>query len=113
MDRKLLYEKTEKAINQAFEIAKQSAKVFSEKAGEAAQVTRLFIEKATLEHKLSQKFAEIGHYVYDKASEKSSDVSLKDAKIKRLVGETKRHADKLRRVETSLKKERKKKANLQ
>ena len=67
MDKKTLYDKAEKAINQAFEAAKQSVKVVSEKAGEAAHVTKLLIEKATLEHRVTKQFAQLGSRIYEKA----------------------------------------------
>ena len=59
-----LYDKTEKAINRAFEVAKHSVKTVSEKAGEAALVTKLLIEKAGLEHRVSKKFAELGNKIF-------------------------------------------------
>ena len=57
MDKQELYQKAEKALNQAFETAKKSIKVVSEKAGEAANITKLLVEKVTLEHRVSRRFA--------------------------------------------------------
>ena len=82
MDKKDIYQKAEKAINSAFETAKHSVKVLSEKAGEAAHVTKLLIEKATLEHKVSRKFAELGGRVYEKAVRKGEKISFKDDELR-------------------------------
>ena len=90
MDKKELFEKSEKAINQAFEVVKSSLKVLSEKAGEAAHVTRLLIEKATLEHKISKLFAQLGHKVYEKSVRKSESISLEDSSIKKVIDQTKK-----------------------
>ncbi len=105
MDKKTLFEKSDKAINQAFEMVKHSVKIVSEKAGVAAHVTRLLIEKATLEHRVSKKFAEIGSWVYEKALKESDSISLKDSKIKDLIAETRKLDRKLSRMETALKQE--------
>ncbi len=107
MDKNSLYEKTEKAINQAFEAAKKSVKVVSEKAGEAAHVTKLLIEKASLEHRVSKKFAQLGSRVYEKALRESRDVSLSDDEIKNLVEETRLLDAELAKVDADLEKERK------
>jgi hypothetical protein len=102
VDRKTLFEKADQAISQAFGIAKLSVKVVSEKAGEAAAVTRLMIQKATLEHRVSKKFAEIGSWVYEKSLKENANVDLKDAQIQRLIRGTKKLEGQLARVEASL-----------
>ena len=109
MDKQAIYEKAEKAINHAFETAKQSVKAVSEKAGEAAHITRLLIEKATLEHRVSKKFAELGSYVYAKALREGKAVSLADSEIKDLIDETKQLDLELAQVEATLERERKEK----
>lgn len=105
MEKDSLYEKTEKAINRAFETAKQSVKQVSEKAGEAAYVTKLLIEKAGLEHRVSRKFAHLGNCVYDKALRKGESISLDDPQIKALIEETKKLDIELAQVEAELEKE--------
>ena len=105
MDKKTLYEKAEKAINQAFEVAKQSVKTVSEKAGEAAHVTKLLIEKATLEHRVSKKFAELGNRVYEKATRQSQAITLEDKEIKTIIDETKKLDLELSEVEATLDRE--------
>ena len=109
METKTLYQKAEKAINQAFEVAKKSVKTMSEKAGEAAHVSKLLIEKATLEHRVSKKFAELGSKVFEKALKGNEDVpvSLEDAEISGLIEETKKLDTQLNRVEAELASERK------
>ena len=102
MDRKTLSEKAEKAINQAFEATKQSIKTVSEKAGEAAHVTKLLIEKVTLEHRVSRKFAELGSRVYEKALREGKTISFSDADLKGLIEETKKLDIDLARVEATL-----------
>ena len=109
MDRKVLYEKVEKALNQAFEATKQSAKVISEKAGEAAHLTKLHIEKATLEHKVSKKFAALGNKVFEQAVGGSKSISLDEPAIKALISETDQLEDELRKIESSIDSERRKK----
>lgn len=107
MDKKELYQKAEKAINQAFELTKQSVKVISEKAGEAAHITKLMIEKATLEHRVSKQFAQLGSRVYEQLSHGQA-LSSEDAEIKRLVEETRQLDSELNKLEGELAKERKK-----
>ncbi len=107
MDKEELYKKAEKAINQAFEATKKSVQAVSEKAGEAAHITKLLIEKATLEHQVSKKFAEIGNRVYEKASREGKNVSASDQTIKTLIDETQKLDLELARVEATLEKEQK------
>ena len=108
MDKKTVYEKAEQAINQAFDTAKHSVKLLSEKAGEAAHMTKLLIEKATLEHKVSRKFASLGNLVYEKASKGSVDsISLTEKNIKGLIEETRQLDGELSKVEKEIEKERK------
>ncbi len=108
METKTLYQKAEQALNQAFETAKQSVKAMSEKAGEAAHVTKLLIEKATLEHRVSKKFAELGNRVYEKATrERTGKISLEDEETKKLIEGTKELDQQLAQVEATLETERK------
>ena len=109
MNKKTLYEKAEKAINQAFEVAKQSVKIVSEKAGEAAHVTRLLIEKATLEHRVTKQFAQLGSRIYEKTLREGKGVSHQDAEIKDLIDETKKLDVELAQVEAIIERERKQK----
>ena len=108
MDRKELYEKAEKAINQAFELTKQSVKVLSEKAGEAAQITKLMIEKATLEHRVSKQFTRLGSRLYEDLSQGRA-VAAEDEEVKNLIQETQQLASELSNVEAQLLRERGKK----
>ena len=107
MDTKPLYEKAEKAINQAFKLTKESVKMVSEKAGEAAQITKLLIEKVALEHRASKQFAKLGHQVYEKALRQGETISLKDSKFKDLIEETKKLDVELAQVEATLQEEQK------
>ena len=106
MDKKELYEKAEKALNQAFEVAKTSVKTLSEKAGEAAHVTKLLIDKAALEHRVSKKFAELGSRVYEKSLKQGKAVTLEDREIKEIVDQTKKLDEELAAVESNIEKER-------
>jgi hypothetical protein len=112
MKKDTLYQKAESAINQAFETAKFSVKVMSEKAGEAAHVTKLLIEKAALEHRVSRKFAELGSRIYEKALRQGESISLNDDEIKKLIHETRQLDVELAQVEASLEEERKTKARV-
>src|SRR3989338_8704707 len=107
MDKRELYQKAEKIMNQALESAKHSAKVVKEKAGEETNITKLLIEKATLEHRVSKKFAELGHAVYEKSSNAENQDLFKDKKIQGLLKEAKQIEDEIDRIEVNLKKERK------
>jgi hypothetical protein len=106
---KTLYEKAEKAINQAFEATKKSVKLVSEKAEEAKIITKLLIEKVTLEHKVSKKFAELGNRVYEKALREGKSISLADSDLKSIIDETKALDSDLAQVEAALEAERNKK----
>ena len=107
MDKKELYDKAEKVLNQAFKSAKESVKMVSEKAGEAANVTKLLIEKATLEHQVTKQFAKLGNRIYEKTLREGQSVSVNDPEIKNLVEETKKLDVELAQVEASLEQERK------
>ena len=107
MDKKALYEKAERAFNQAFEATKQSVKLVSEKAGEAAHITKLLIEKVALEHRVTKKFAQIGSCVYEQFAEGDKALDLKDEKIQTLLEETKKLESELSQVESSLDREKK------
>ena len=108
MDKKDIYQKVERAINQAFETTKQAVKIVSEKAGEAAHVTQLLIEKATLEHRVSRQLAKLGHYAYEKAVREGKSVSLKDSEFKKLSDEAQKLDIELAQVEANLEQERQK-----
>src|SRR3989338_5950627 len=109
MTKKTLYDRAEKAINQAFESAKQSAKVVSQKAGETAHLTKLLVEKMTLEHQVSKKFAKLGSRIYEKAVREGKDISAGDDEISNLIEEARRLDLELSRVEAALEAERKQK----
>ena len=109
MDKKEFFEKAEQALNQAFEAAKRSVKVVAEKAGEAAHVTKLLVEKVSLEHRVSKQFARLGGCVYEKAARQGRETFLKDPEIQSLVEEVKRLEEELAHVESSLTSEKKQK----
>ena len=103
MDKKDLYAQIEKTLNQALELTKKSIKIASEKAGEAVHVSKLMIEKATLEHRLGQKFAKLGNCIYQKVSGNAGELSCDDPEIKRLIEETRGLEAELGRVEAEVK----------
>jgi len=109
VDKKTLYDKAEKAFNQAFEVTKQSVKVISEKAGEAANVTKLLLQKATLEHRVTKQFAQLGNRVYEQAVRKGESVSSEDVEIKKIIEDTKKLDVELAQTEAELEKEKKSK----
>lgn len=111
MDNKDLYQKAEKALNQAFDAAKQSVKVVSEKAGEATHLTKLYIEKLSLEHKVNKKLTELGNSVYQQAVREGKTVDLEEEKTKSIVAETKELDKELASVEATLQQELKKSNN--
>jgi len=106
MEKKELYEKAEKAFNRAFKVAQESVKTVSEKAGEAAHVTKLLIEKATLEHRVARQFAQLGSRIYEKALREGKTVSLEDLDIRDLVDQTQKLDIELSQVEAELERER-------
>lgn len=105
MDKKALYDKAEKALNDAFKVAKESVKVVSEKAGEAAKVTKLLIQKANLEHQVSKQFAQLGSRVYEKAAHAGQSISAADPEIRELIDKTKKLDSELAQVEANLQEE--------
>jgi len=113
MESKELYEKTEKAINQAFKAAQESIKSISEKAGEAAHITKLLVDKMTLEHRVSKQFAQLGSRIYEKALREGKHVSLEDPDIQGLVEETQKLDVELAQVEAALERERREKKQTQ
>ena len=102
MDKKTLYEKAEKAINHAFEMAKTSVKTFSEKAGETAHVAKLLLDKTTLEHRVTKQFAQLGNRIYEKALREGKSPAIQDPEIKNLIEETKKLDIELSRVEATI-----------
>ena len=109
MDKKELFDKAEKALNQAFEAAKKSAKVVAEKAGEAAHVTKLMVEKASLEHQTTKQFARLGGCVYEKLTRDGKKLFSDDLDIQNLIEEAKRLEERLGQVEATLEQETKQK----
>jgi SMC interacting uncharacterized protein involved in chromosome segregation len=89
MDKKELQETAEQIINKAYEMTKKTAKAISEKAGEAAHVTKLMVEKITVEHKISQKMTRLGNSVYGEISNDGKDSLALTGDVKQLVGEIK------------------------
>jgi hypothetical protein len=112
MDKKDLYEKVEKAFNQAFKATKESIKLVSEKAGEAAQITKLLIEKTSLEHRITKKFAKIGSLVYKKASNSGELIRFDQEDLKTLIDETAKLDRDLADLERRLDEEKTKKTDL-
>lgn len=109
MEKKEFFEKAEKALNQAFESARQSAKAVAQKAGEAAHVTKLLVEKVGLEHRMTRQFTRLGGCVYEKAAHEGRESFLKDPEIQNLVEEVKKLEDDLSRIERNLERERRQK----
>ncbi|MBI2166760.1 MAG: hypothetical protein HYU34_00785 [Candidatus Omnitrophica bacterium] len=102
MDKKELYEKAEQALNQSFEAAKKSVKLVAQKAGEAAQVTKLFVEKLTLEHQVTKQLTRLGSRLYEKSSPGAGSSPVQDDELRVLIDETRNLETKLAEVETSL-----------
>lgn len=108
MDKKELYKKAEETINHAFDMAKKSAKLFSEKAGETAHITKLLLEKMSLEHRVTKQFAKLGSRIYEKSIREGKAVSSADKEIKSLIDEARKIDIQLAEVEASIDKEKKK-----
>ena len=107
MDKKEFYAKSEKIINETFETVKKYAKVVAEKTGEAAHVTRLLIQKATLEHQLAKAFSQLGSQVYQKSVRQGEAVELQAPEIQKVLNEIKKLDTEHGQVEAVLEKERK------
>jgi len=107
MDKKEFYAKSEKIINETFETVKKYAKVVAEKTGEAAHVTRLLIQKATLEHQLAKAFSQLGSQIYQKSVRQGEAIELQAPEIQKILGEIKKLDTELGQVEAVLEKERK------
>ncbi|MFA7255509.1 MAG: hypothetical protein WC133_05380 [Candidatus Omnitrophota bacterium] len=107
MDKKEFYAKSEKIINETFEVVKKYAKVVAEKTGEAAHVTRLLIQKATLEHQMAKAFSQLGSQVYHTTVRQGEKLDLAAAEIQKVFEELKKLDTELGQVEAVLEKERK------
>ncbi len=107
MDKKEFYKKSEKIINETFVKVKWYAKVAAEKAGEAAHITKLLLQKLTLEHQLAKRLSQLGSKVYQEAVRQGKVISLEDAEIKKIVEETKQLDAQLAQVEAALEAEQK------
>ena len=110
MDKKEFYAKSEKIINETFETVKKYAKVVAEKTGEAAHVTRLLIQKATLEHQMAKAFSQLGSQVYQTTVRQGGKLELDAPEMQKVFGEIKKLDTELGQVEAVLEKERKVKA---
>jgi hypothetical protein len=110
MDKKEFYAKSEKIINETFETVKKYAKVVAEKTGEAAHVTRLLIQKATLEHQMAKAFSQLGSQVYQTTVRQGGTLELDAPEMQKVFGEIKKLDTELGQVEAVLEKERKVKA---
>ena len=110
MDKKEFYAKSEKIINETFEAVKKYAKVVAEKTGEAAHVTRLLIQKATLEHQIAKAFSQLGSQVYQTVVRQGETIELGTPEMQKLLREIKKLDTELGQVEAVLEKERKVKA---
>ncbi|OQA55839.1 MAG: hypothetical protein BWY42_01311 [Candidatus Omnitrophica bacterium ADurb.Bin277] len=108
MDKKEFYAKSEKIINETFETVKKYAKIVAEKTGEAASVTKLLIQKATLEHQIAKACSQLGSKIYDKAVRKAETFSLEDKELKTVVDEIQKLEQQHNDVELVLEKERNK-----
>ena len=105
MEKEELYRQAEKALNQAFETAKQSIRMVAEKAGQAAHVTKLLVEKVTLEHRVTKQFTLLGGRLYEKVARGGKESLAGDSEIRGLIEETKKLEEDLARVEGSLESE--------
>lgn len=111
MDKKEFYKKSEKIINETFVKVKWYAKVAAEKAGEAAHVSKLLLQKLALEHQLAKRLSQLGSKVYQEAVREGKVISLEDPQIKKIVEETKKIDAQLAQVEASLEVEQKGKSS--
>lgn len=107
MDKQELYQRAEKVLNQALEAARKSVKLVAKKAGEAAQVSKLLIEKLNLEHRVAKQFTRLGGCVYEKAAREGRESLVQDPEILSLVEEAKRLESELSRIEAALESEKK------
>ena len=109
MDKQELYQRAEKVLNQTLEAAKKSVKLVAEKAGEAAHVSKLLVEKLNLEHRVTKQFARLGGCVYEKAARGGKESFLQDPEVRGLVEEAEQLESELARIEATLASERKQK----
>ena len=107
MDKKEFYAKSEKIINETFEMAKKYAKIVAEKTGEAAHITRLLIQKATLEHQMAKAFSQLGSQIYQKAVRQGGGIDLGAPETQKVIEEIKKLDTEHGQVEAVLEKERK------
>jgi len=110
MDKKEFYAKSEKIINETFETVKKYAKVVAEKTGEAAHITKLLVQKASLEHQLAKAFSQLGSQFYQKVVRQGETLSANEPEVEKVLEEAKKLDTELGQVEAVLEKERKVKA---
>jgi predicted double-glycine peptidase len=108
MDKKEFYAKSEKIINETFQMVKKYAKIVAKKTGEAASVTKLLIQKATMEHQIAKTCSRLGSKVYDRAIRKGETVNLEDPDLKAIIGEIRKLEDQYDDIEKVLETERNK-----
>jgi predicted double-glycine peptidase len=108
MDKKEFYAKSEKIINETFQMVKKYAKIVAKKTGEAASVTKLLIQKATMEHQIAKTCSRLGSKVYDRAVRKGETVNLEDPDLKAIIGEIRKLEDQYDDIEKVLETERNK-----
>ena len=110
MDKKEFAQKSEQIINETFEAVKKYAKVVAKKTGEAAHITQLLFQKATLEHQVAKAFSQLGSQVYQTTVRQGEKLDLNAPEIQKVLGEIKKLDTELGQVEAVLEKERKVKA---
>ena len=108
MDKKEFYAKSEKIINETFQMVKKYAKIVAKKTGEAASVTKLLIQKATMEHQIAKTCSRLGSKVNDRAVRKGETVNLEDPDLKAIIGEIRKLEDQYDDIEKVLETERNK-----
>jgi len=90
----LLWDKIKKNLVDSFSIA-------IDKTEELTSVGRLKLEILQLEHRLDEKFAQLGKYIYQKMSENPEDI-LSDSRLKELRKEVKELETQLNEKEKEL-----------
>lgn len=94
-------------LDKALAATRKTAKIITAKAGETAKITKLSIEVMTLEHRMSKKFAELGNLAYQHIKDHKKGSLSSQAKVKKIVEETKKVEDKLDATHKALEAEKK------
>lgn len=103
---KTLWQKVGEGFEKGMELARKSAEVLAEKAGETAQITRYKLQVIRLEHQISRKFAKLGSTVYERQSRNNGKNPMHDPEVIDLIDDLNRLESDLAQTQEAFERER-------